>query len=218
MHEHRTRNDSSDGREARSARVPAAPLSAAGNRAISEVLTSRPVQRWPDLGDLGGMFGGGSAMGNPTPDMGGVMPSMPSMPSMPDLGGLLPGMPNIPGVSLDVDTDAGTASGGIDFHNGTSGRASYGPNGLDAQGQTGRSNVSGHASALNDWNVQGGTTTQGGATVNGSLADDHGSFGGNLGVRGAGGDQAQLSAHGGPGGFGGFGSYSGEYGNLGLPF
>jgi hypothetical protein len=133
MYEHQTRHDSSDAKVSRPARAPqGADLSAAGNRAMRDVLAPRPVQRWPDLDDLGGLLGGGPSMGDPTPDLGGYMPSLPSLPSMPDLGGLLPSMPsmpqlNIPGVNLNVDTDAGTASGGIDFHDGTAARASYGP-------------------------------------------------------------------------------------------
>ena len=157
-------------------------------------------------------------MGNPTPDLGG---GFPSLPSMPDLGGFappMPSMPNIPGVSLNVDTDAGTASGGLDFHNGTSGRASYGPGGLDVSGQSGRSQGSGHVSAANDWNFSGSTTTKGGTSLGGSVSDDRGRFSGSVVGTGANGDQGLLSGHGGRGGFGGFGSYSGEYGNLGLPF
>jgi hypothetical protein len=238
MHEHRTRHDSSDAKASRPARVPqGADVSAAGNRAMAEVLGPRPVQRWPDLGDLGGLLGGGPTMGNPTPDLGGSMPSMPSLPSMPDLGGYLPDMPSmpsmpdlgglipsmptasdLPGVNLNVDTDAGTASGGVDFHNGTSGRASYGPGGVDVSGQTGRASVGGHASSVNDWNVHGGTTTSGGTKIGGSVSNDHGAYGGNLGVVGSGGDTGSLSGHAGRGGFGGLGSYVGEYGNLGLPF
>jgi hypothetical protein len=234
MHEHRTRHDSSDAKAARPARAPrAADLSAAGNRAMAEVLGPRAVQRWPDMDDLGGLFGGGPSMGNPTPDLGGYMPSMPSMPdlpsmpsmpdlpsmpSMPDLGGLMPSMPNIPGVNLNVDTDAGTASGGFDFHDGTSGRASYGPGGLDVSGQSGSSRGSGHVSAANDWSLSGSTTTKGGTSLGGSVSDDRGRVSGSAVGTGANGDQGLLSAHGGRGGFGGIGSYSGEYGNLHLPF
>ena len=226
----------------RAARVPqGSDLSAAGNRALAEVLAPRPVQRWPDMDDLGGLLGGGPSMGNPTPDLGGYMPSMPSMP---DLGGLLGGGPsmgnptpghavaaepaprcrrsapslNIPGINLNVDTDRGTASGGIDFHDGTSGTASYGPGGVDFAGQTGSSSLGGHVSAPNDWNVHGGTTTSGGSKVGGNVSDSHGRFGGSLGVLGPGGDRGSLSGHAGRGGFGGLGSYAGQYGNLDLPF
>src|ERR1700710_1661583 len=127
MHEHHTRK-TGDAESKRTARVPRdATVSAAGNRALREGLAPRPVQRWPDLDDLPSM---------PTMD---DLPSMPSMPSMPSF--------NIPGVNLNIDTDAGTASGGIDFHNGTSASASYGANGLDASGQMGNATASGHASA-----------------------------------------------------------------------
>jgi hypothetical protein len=170
----------------------------------------------PSLPDLGGLLGGGPTMGNPTPDLGGYLPDMPSLPSMPEL----PSMPslNIPGVNLNVDTDRGTASGGIDFHDGTSGTASYGSGGLDFAGQTGSSSVGGHVSAPNDWNVHGGTTTSAGTRIGGNVSDSRGRFGGSLGVLGAGGDRGSLSGHAGRGGFGGLGSYAGQFGNLELPF
>jgi hypothetical protein len=248
MHERKTRHDSSDANAPRPARPrQMAEMPNAGNRALAEVLGPRPVQRWPDMEDLGGLFGGGPTLGNPTPDLGGFsLPSMPSMPdlgellggggpslgnptpdlggllpslpSMPDLGGLMPSMPNIPGVSLNVDTDAGTASGGIDFHDGTSGRASYGPGGFDVSGQSGRSQGSGHVGAANDWSFSGSTTTKGGTSLGGSLSDDRGRFSGSVVGTGANGDQGLLSAHGGRGGFGGLGNYAGEYGNLRFPF
>jgi hypothetical protein len=198
----------------------ASDLSAAGNRALAEVLAPRPVQRWPDMDDLGGLLGGGPSTGSPTPDLGGYLPEMPSLPSMPDIGGLVPELPslNIPGINLDVDTDRGTASGGIDFHDGTSGSASYGPGGVDFAGQTGSSSAGGHVSAPNDWNVHGGTTTSAGTRVGGNVSDSHGRFGGSLGVLGPGGDRGSLSGHAGRGGFGGLGSYAGQFGNLELPF
>jgi hypothetical protein len=226
MHEHKTRHDAGEGTAAHPARAtataPATDLSAAGNRAVSDALGPRSVQRWPDFEDLGGLLGGGGApsMGNPTPDPGGLMGGMPSLPSMPELPSM-PSLPsfNIPGVSLDVNTDAGTASGGIDFHNGTNAHASYGPGGVDASGQFGRASGSAHASAMNDWSVQGGGTTKGGTTIAGGLSDDHGRFGGSLGARGANGDGGLLSGFGGGGGgFGGRGTYSGEYGNTDLLF
>ncbi len=228
MHEHKTRRDSSDAKVPRPAPVPQGALSAAGNRALREVLAPRPVQRWPDLDDLGGLLGGGPSMGNPTPDVGSL-PAMPSLPSMPDLGGLLPDMPslpsmpsmpspNIPGINLNVDTDRGTASGGIDFHNGTSGSASYGPGGLDFSGQSGASSLGGHASASNSWNVHGGTKTPGGTSIGGSLSDDHGAFAGGANLLGQGGDRGSLGGTFGRGGNSGFGTYAGQYGNLDLGF
>jgi hypothetical protein len=236
MYEHKTRHDSSDAKVSRPARAPqGADLSAAGNRAMRDVLAPRPVQRWPDLDDLGGLLGGGPSMGNPTPDLGGYMPSLPSLPSMPDLGGLLPSMPslpsmpdlpsmpsmsqlNIPGVNLNVDTDRGTASGGFDFHNGTSGSASYGPGGVDFAGQSGDSSLGGHASAANSWNVHGGTKTRGGTSLGGSLSDDHGAFAAGAGLLGPGGDRGSLGGTFGRGGNSGFGSYAGQFGNLDLGF
>jgi hypothetical protein len=221
MHEHGTRHDTSAAAPARAARVPqGSDLSAAGNRALAAVLAPRPVQRWPDMDDLGGLLGGGPSMGNTSPDLGGYLPEMPSLPSMPDIGGLLPELPslNIPGINLNVDSDRGTASGGIDFHDGTSGTASYGPGGIDVAGQTGSSSAGGHASAPNDWNVHAGTTTSAGSKVGGNLSDSHGRFGGSLGVLGPGGDRGSLSGHAGRGGFGGLGSYAGQFGNLELPF
>ncbi len=221
MHEHRTRHDANPAAPPRAARVPqGSDLSAAGNRAMAEVLAPRPVQRWPDMDDLSGLLGGGPALGGPTPDLGGYLPDMPSLPSMPDIGGLVPELPslNIPGIDLNVDTDRGTASGGIDFHDGTSGTASYGPGGVDFAGQTGSSSLGGHVSAPNDWNVHGGTTTSGGTKVGGNVSDSHGRFGGNLGVLGQDGDRGSLSGHAGRGGFGGLGSYAGQFGNLELPF
>jgi hypothetical protein len=198
MHEHSTRHDASAARTAKPARVPQdSDLSAAGNRAVAEVLDARPVQRWPDLDDL------------------------PSMPSMPDLGGYMPSMPslNIPGVNLNVDTDAGTASGGIDFHDGTSAQASYGANGLDASGQMGSTSVQGHANAVDDWAVAGATTTSGGTQLGGSFGDQQGRFGGGLSAKGANGDQGGIGgAFGGGGPLSGFGSYAGQYGNLDLGF
>ena len=175
-------------------------------------------------------------MGNPTPDLGSYMPSMPSlpslpdlpslpslpdlpsMPSMPDLGGLIPSMPRMPGVNLNVDTDAGTASGGIDFHDGTSGRASYGPGGLDVSGQSGAAHGSGHVSSANSWNFAGGTTTKGGTQLGGSLSDDRGRVSGGVNGTSASGEHGLLSGFSGPGGFGGLGSYSGQYGDLNIPF
>jgi hypothetical protein len=187
------------------------------------VLAPRPVQRWPDLDDLGGLLGGGPSMGDPTPDLGGYMPSLPSLPSMPDLGGLLPSMPsmpqlNIPGVNLNVDTDRGTASGGIDFHDGTSGNASYGPGGVDFSGQSGNTSLGGHASASNSWNVHGATKTPGGTSLGGALSDDHGAFSGAANLVGAGGDVGSLGGTFGRGATTGFGSYAGQYGNLDLGF
>jgi hypothetical protein len=189
MHERTTRHDTSSPARPRASRVPQPnDLAAAGNRAMREVLAPRPVQRWPDFGDL---------------------------PSMPDLSSYVP---DIPGVNFNLDTDAGTASGGFDFHNGTQGSASYGPGGVDLAGAYGSGTVNAHAGAANDWNVHGGTTTSGGTKVGGSLSDDHGAFGGTLGVLGSDGDSGSLSAHGGRGGFGGLGSYAGQFGNLELPF
>jgi hypothetical protein len=224
MYEHKTRHDSSDAKVSRPARAPqGADLSAAGNRAMRDVLATRPVQRWPDLDDLGGLLGGGPSMGDPTPDLGGYMPSLPSLPSMPDLGGLLPSMPsmpqlNIPGVNLNVDTDRGTASGGIDFHDGTSGNASYGPGGVDFSGQSGNTSLGGHASASNSWNVHGATKTPGGTSLGGALSDDHGAFSGAANLVGAGGDVGSLGGTFGRGATTGFGSYAGQYGNLDLGF
>jgi hypothetical protein len=190
---------------------------------MAEVLAPRPVQRWPSMDDLGGLLGGGSSVGDPTPGLGGYLPEMPSLPSMPDLGSFAPELPsmpslNLPGVNLNVDTDRGTASGGIDFHDGTSGSASYGPGGLDVAGQSGSSSVGGHASAANRWDVHGGTTTAGGTKIGGSVSDDRGGFGGSLGVVGAGGDRGSLAGTWGRGGGGGLASYAGEFGNLDLPF
>ena len=242
-------------------RKPAPPQGAfaAGNRAMAEVLSPRPVQRWPDLDDLGGLLGGGPAMGNPTPDLGGLMPSMPSLPDLPsmpdlggllgggptmgnptpDLGGLLPSMPslpdmpslsdlpslpsmpsmNIPGINLNVDTDAGTASGGIDFHDGTSGRASYGPKGLDLSGQSGSTKGSGHVGGARSWDFSGSTTTRGGTALSGSLGRDRDNFSGQFSGVGPGGERGSLTGHGNMGGqFGGAGSYAGQYGNLDIPF
>jgi hypothetical protein len=227
MYEHKTRHDSRDSKVSRPARAPqGADLSTAGNRAMRDVLAPRPVQRWPDLDDLGGLLGGGPSMGNPTPDLGGYMPSLPSLPSMPDLGGLLPSMPslpsmpqlNIPGVNLNVDTDRGTASGGIDFHDGTSGNASYGPGGVDFSGQSGNTSLGGHASASNSWNVHGATKTPGGTSLGGALSDDHGAFSGAANLVGAGCDLGSLGGTFGRGATTGFGSYAGEYGNLNLGF
>jgi hypothetical protein len=233
MYEHKTRHDSRDSKVSRPARAPqGADLSTAGNRAMRDVLAPRPVQRWPDLDDLGGLLGGGPSMGDPTSDLGGYMPSLPSMP---DLGGLLPSMPslpsmpdlpsmpsmpelNIPGVNLNVDTDRGTASGGIDFHNGTSGNASYGPAGVDFSGQSGNTSLGGHASAPNSWNVHGGTKTPGGTSLGGTLSDDHGAFSGAANLLGAGGDRGSLGGTFGRGATTGFGSYAGQYGNLDLGF
>jgi hypothetical protein len=224
MYEHKTRHDTSDAKASRPVRAPqGANLSAAGNRAMRDVLAPRPVQRWPDLDDLGGLLGGGPSMGDPTPDLGGYMPSLPSLPSMPDLGGLLPSMPsmpqlNIPGVNLNVDTDRGTASGGIDFHDGTSGNASYGPGGVDFSGQSGNTSLGGHASAANSWNVHGATKTPGGTSLGGALSDDHGAFSGAANLVGAGGDVGSLGGTFGRGATTGFGSYAGQYGNLDLGF
>jgi hypothetical protein len=233
MYEHKTRHDSRDSKVSRPARAPqGADLSTAGNRAMRDVLAPRPVQRWPDLDDLGGLLGGGPSMGDPTPDLGGYMPSLPSMP---DLGGLLPSMPslpsmpdlpsmpsmpelNIPGVNLNVDTDRGTASGGIDFHNGTSGNASYGPGGVDFSGRSGDTSLGGHASAPNSWNVHGGTKTPGGTSLGGTLSDDHGAFSGAANLLGAGGDRGSLGGTFGRSATTGFGSYAGQYGNLDLGF
>jgi hypothetical protein len=203
MHEHRTRHDSSEKKGPRAARpAPGADIGAAGNRAMSEVLAPRPVQRWPDLDGL----------------LGDV-PSMPSLPSMADLPSM-PSMPsfNIPGVNLNIDTDAGTASGGIDFHNGTAAQASYGAGGLDASGQMGNSTVSGHASAADSWNVQGTSRTSGGTSLGASLSDDHGSFGGAATAAGNGERGSLAGTFGGGGPASGFGSYDGSYGNLGLGF
>jgi len=125
---------------------------------------------------------------------------------------------NIPGVNLNVDTDRGTASGGIDFHDGTSGSASYGPGGVDFSGQSGDTSVGGHASAANSWNVHGGTKTAGGTSLGGSLSDDRGAFAAGAGILGAGGDHGSLGGTYGRGGNSGFGSYAGQYGNLDLGF
>jgi heterogeneous nuclear ribonucleoprotein A1/A3 len=176
------------------------------------------------------MLGGAPSMGDPTPGLGGYLPQMPSLPdlggmlpsipSMPDLGSLMPSMPtpNIPGVNLDIDTDAGTASGGIDFHDGTSGKASYGPGGLDVSGQSGSTRGAGHVSAGNDWSFSGATTTQGGTSLGGSIGDDHGQFSGSLSGAGPGGDTASIGGYGGSQGYGGMGTYDGQYGNLNLGF
>jgi len=131
---------------------------------------------------------------------------MPDLPSLPDL----PSMPqlNIPGINLNVDTDRGTASGGIDFHNGTSGSASYGPGGVDFSGQSGNTSLGGHASAPNSWNVHGGTKTQGGTSLAGTLSDDHGAFSGAANLLGAGGDRGTLGGTFGRGATTGFGSYA----------
>ena len=77
----------------------------------------------------------------------------------------------MPGVNLNVDTDAGTASGGIDFHDGTSGEGEL----RRRAGSTPRARAARRGSAAtsrtgNDWNVAGPTTTKGGTSIGGSAS------------------------------------------------
>jgi hypothetical protein len=170
----------------------------AGNRALGEVLGSRPVQRWPDLDDLGG-----------------YLPDMPTLPDLPSL----PSIPSMPTVKLGIDTAAGTASGGIDFGGGSTGNFDYSSTGgLGGSAHSGSTDVSGHAGGPGPWDIQGQTTSGNGNAYSGSLS---GSSGGGVtgGVSTVRADGTRADAGGHAGGFGppsGHVDYHGGYGDVDL--
>jgi hypothetical protein len=213
-HEHR--------RDAPSPRAPATRhspgVASAGNRAMSELLGPRAVQRWPDL-ELPDMPSLPDLPSLPSlPDLPSMpsLPDMPSMPSMPTLPSF--SLPSLPDVNLNVDTRAGTASGGIDFGGGTRVGGDYNSaTGLDFSGQMGRGNASGHVGGPGPWSLGGSTTTRDGTAISGGVSGVPGQNGsGSVTVTGPGGDTGTLGGGLGPGGPSGFGDYHGQYGDIDL--
>ncbi len=118
---------------------------------------------------------------------------------------------NVPDVNFDFDTGKGTASGGIDFHDGTSAQASYGGSlaGLGFSGQSGSTSIGGHVGGVAPTFLSGSTTTEGGTNIGGVYTGTSGAGVGSVSARGPGGGGGTLGgSYGLDGGPTLFGNYS----------
>ena len=118
---------------------------------------------------------------------------------------------NLPDVNFDFDTGKGTASGGIDFHDGTSAQASYGGSlaGLGFSGQSGSTSIGGHVGGVAPTFLSGSTTTEGGTNIGGVYTGTSGAGVASVSARGPGGGGGTLGgSYGLDGGPTLFGNYS----------